>query len=397
MRGTYFLVIFVVLLLVLSLYLASESYFRENAKSASPNVFVGVDAAFYGVGDVEKLVDEVKSYTNFFVIGANIITGNVTELNEVCQYANDSGLYFAPFMHLTEDYNQSQWASYARQTWGNRFWGPFVYDETGGNQIDRGHVGNLSFMLAPAADNYTDAANKYVANLNSNLSAFGFPDVPLMTSDYALHEFDYRGGYDVVLAEFGYNLSRSLQIALCRGAATMHNKDWGVIITWTYNLPPYLENGKQLYDDMVFAYQNGAKYIFVFDYASNGNYTYDILQKEHLEALKQFWQYIQNNPRKSDTTSDRVAYVLPKDYGYGFRGLNDTIWGLWPADNLSNNIWNEANNLVEKYKPKMDIIYEDNLQFTTFRYNKLTFWNGTELINDAADLEHFKFSYEINS
>jgi hypothetical protein len=379
MRGKYFLVIFVVLLLVLSLYLASESYFRENAKSASPNVYVGVDAAFYGVGAVEKLVDEVKSYTNFFVIGANKITGNVTELNEVCQYASNSGLYFAPFMHLTGDYNQSQWASYARQTWGNRFWGPFVYDETGGNQIDRGHAGNLSFMLAPTADNYTDAANKYVRNLASNISAFGFSDLPLITSDYALHEFDYRGGYDVVLAEFGYNLSRSLQIALCRGAATMHNKDWGVIITWTYDQPPYLENGNQLYDDMVSAYQNGAKYVLVFDYGSNRTSTFDILKKEHLDALKQFWQYAQNTPRKSETTADRVAYVLPKDYGYGLRRPNDTIWGLWPADNLSNKIWNDVTTLTDQQKSGFDIIYEDDLQFSAFKYDTLVFWNGTTI------------------
>jgi hypothetical protein len=74
-----------------------------------------------------------------------------------------------------------------------------------------------------------------------------------MASDYALHEFDYRAGYNVVLAEFGYNLSDSLQISLCRGAATMHNKDWGIIITDTYTQPPYLENASQIYDDMVMA------------------------------------------------------------------------------------------------------------------------------------------------
>jgi len=28
------------------------------------------------------------------------------------------------------------------------------------------------------------------------------------------------------------------------------------------------------------------------------------------------------NPPKSDSLNNRVAYVLPKDYGYGFRGMH---------------------------------------------------------------------------
>ena len=134
---------------------------------------------------------------------------------------------------------------------------------------------------------------------------------------------------------------------------------------------------------MVTAYQNGAKYILVFNYPKN-NATYGILQEEHFEALKQFWQYVKNNPRTSDSINDRVAYVLPKDYGYGFRGPNDTIWGLWEADNLSSKIWNDVSTLVEQYKPRMDIIYEDDLQFNMSKYSKLIFWNGTTITNSAT-------------
>jgi hypothetical protein len=70
------------------------------------------------------------------------------------------------------------------------------------------------------------------------------------------------------------------------------------MITWTYDNPPYLESGPELYNDMVAAYQNGAKYILVFDYPKN-NATYEILQEEHLEALKQFWQYIKSIPEQT--------------------------------------------------------------------------------------------------
>jgi hypothetical protein len=166
-----------------------------------------------------------------------------------------------------------------------------------------------------------------------------------------------------------------LQVALCRGAATMHNDEWGVIITWTYGQPPYLENGSQLYNDMIYAYQNGAKYILVFD--SNLNYTQNVLQQEQLNAMKKFWNYVKANPRKENDVQDKVAFVLPADYGYGFRGPNDTIWGLWSADNLSANIWNSVNSLVEQYKINIDVIYDDDLQFSISNYSKLIFWNET--------------------
>jgi hypothetical protein len=378
----YFLYISIALLLILVLFFAVEPYMKNCSRPAQADVFVGVDAAYDGTENIKSLVDEVKSYTNFFVIGSTGITYNVTSLNEVCQYIYDSGLYFTTFTHTTTLFNQSQWVSDARQKWGSRFFGLYAYDEPGGHQIDRSKIGNLSFMLVEEASNYTDAADKYVENLAGNLTEFRFSDFPLLTSDYALYEFDYRAGYDAVFAEFGWNFSRPLQVALCRGAAAVHNKDWGVMITWTYNTLPYIESGPELYNDMVTAYQNGAKYILVFDYPKNS--TYGILQEEHLEALKQFWQYIKDNPRADNSINDRVAYVLPKDYGYGFRGPNDTIWGLMEADNLSSKIWSDVSTLVEQYKPRMDIIYEDGLQSSAFKYSKLIFWNGTTITNSTT-------------
>jgi hypothetical protein len=386
MKKKYFLAILIVVLLVLSFFLGVQSYLRERVKTVSPDVYVGVDAAYDGVRDVENLVDEVKNYTNFFVIGSTGISYNITSLNEVSQYVYNSGLYFSLFMHPTSNYNQSQWVIDSRQKWGNQFLGLYAYDEAGGDQIDRARSlpseGNISFMMVQQAQNYVDASEKYVENLNGNLTVFRFGDFPLITSDYALYEFDYRGGYDVVLAQFGWNFSRPLEVALCRGAATAHNKDWGVMITWTFIQSPYIENGKQLYDDMVYAYQNGAKYILVFDYPKNS--TYGILEQDHLDAIAQFWQYVKNNPRNSGSTDNRIAYVLPKDYGYGFRGSDDTIWGIWPADNLSSKIWNDVNVLLQQYSSRMDIVYEDSLQSSAFKYAKLIFWNGTTLSRNAG-------------
>ena len=182
----------------------------------------------------------------------------------------------------------------------------------------------------------------------------------------------------MLFAEFGWNYSRQLNVALCRGAATVQNKNWGAIITWTYDNPPYIESGEELYDDMILAYNNGANYILVFDYPYVANSTYGILKEEHLEALSKFWNYMNHNSPTSDALSDRVAYVLPKDYGYGFRGPNDTIWGFWEADALTSTICTNLYNLIEQYGTKLDIIYDDGIEpSNTSVYDEFIFWNGT--------------------
>ena len=379
MSNKWFFGIFFSILLIALLFVGINSYLQTRSASDQVGLFFGVDAVFASVENTKLLIDEVKSYTNFFVIGSTAITWNATRLNEVCQYLNDSGLYFSMYIHpsLPEyHFSDAEWIREARQKWPTSFLGLYAYDEAGGYQIERSQ-----YMVVKEADNYTDAADKFVANVGSWLNQFrydwGVGDFPLVTSDYVLYDFDYKAGYDAVFAEFGWNHSRPLNVALCRGAASMQNKDWGVMITWTYDNAPYIESWQELYDDMVYTYQNGAKYILVFDYPENS--TFGILTEQHFTAMKQFWQYVKDNPRTANSVEDRVAYVLPKDYGFGFRNANDKIWGLWSVDNQSSKIWSDANSLLEQYKDKLDIIYEDHVGQNGALYEKLIFWNGTIL------------------
>jgi hypothetical protein len=204
-------------------------------------------------------------------------------------------------------------------------------------------------------------------------------DFRLFTSDYALYWYDYLSGYDVVFGEFVGNQSRQLAVALCRGAAKTLGNDWGTMITWKHDAAPFLEDAGQLYDDMVLAYQNGAKYIIVFN--AFGNFTatteYGTLTPEHFNAMEKFWNYV--NGASYTEFSAKTAYVLPRDYGYGFRGPNDKVWGLWEADVLSSKVWNDANNLLETYGKDLDIVYETKIGYEpiTLPYDKLIFWNGT--------------------
>ncbi|MEJ2272923.1 MAG: hypothetical protein P8X91_10760 [Candidatus Bathyarchaeota archaeon] len=330
--------IYIVLSLFLIIIIFSiNSYFFTNKESDKPELYVGVSVAHYNLEEIIEIVDKIQSYTNLFVVGSTGITYDVSKLDPVCTYLYEKGFFFLIYMHPTDNINslevQRQWVEKAKKLWGQQFIGLYAFDEPGGRQVDNDQY----VVIEEAGDNYTDTAEKYVTELSNILyhitnEPIEAGDLPLFTSDYALYWFDYQAGYDTVFAEFGWNYSRQLNVAFCRGAATVQNKNWGAIITWTYNHPPYIESGQELYDDLVLAYENGAKYILVFD--SNEDYTQGILKEEHLDALKKFSEYSKENPQ-SNFIEKRVAYVLPKGYAYGFRGPKDKIWGFWEADSLS--------------------------------------------------------------
>jgi hypothetical protein len=374
------LVVFLISLLTFQVFLNSSFPVHAQTENQPPDVFFGVDVAYENLTEIKTLINEISPYTNLFGIGCTGITHNITRLDEICQYVYDKGLSFIVY---TERRLQCQWLEDAKNRWGERFLGFYFWDENGGKQLDL-----FEYKAVVEAENYTDASNQFVNILKRSLNFMNYTDpaVPcLFTSDYALYWFDYKSEYDAVFAEFGWNYSRQLNVALCRGAANVQNKEWGAILTWTYTQWPYLESGSELYNDMVLAYENGAKYIIVFD--TNKNYTHSVLDKDaegnyeaqgHYDALKQFWQYVEDNPRSSDPIRNRVAYVLPEGYGYGFRGPDDKIWGLWEADEFSLEISTELGSLLDRYQNRLDIIYDDGLEAgNSYGYSRLIFWNGT--------------------
>jgi len=346
--------------------MSPEDYPNGNA----PDVYVGVDVAYSNVTAIENQIDQMRSYTNLIVIGCTGITENLTLCSEVCQYAYDRDLSF--IIYAEKPYSQ-QWLQNAQSQWGSRFLGVYPMDEPGGETLD----GAYGYHAYARASNYSSFANLFEYYYHRVLVRMeNGTSVPLFSSDYALYWFDYKAGLNVVFAQFGWNYSRQLNVGLVRGAATVQNKDWGVMITWTYDQPPYLESGSQLLSDMLLAYDNGAKYIIIFD--SDANYTHGILQPQQLQAMQQFWQYMLANPQFIEPPSTRVAFVLPNDYGYGFRGPEDKIWGLWQADNFTWQLCVNLNGVLQQYQSRLDIIYDDPAfpNYTSV-YDTLFFWNGT--------------------
>ena len=59
------------------------------------------------------------------------------------------------------------------------------------------------------------------------------------------------------------------------------------------------------------------------------------------------------------------------------RRIDDTIWGLWEADEKSFQIWNISRKLLNDYGTKLDIVY-DNSNFTLKdKYSRIFYWNST--------------------
>ena len=357
-------------------------YYGSSGESEAP--FFGVSFGGKTTTEAKILIDKVKNYTNFFLVNSWDITTNETALNEVCDYAAKADLKFMVFFGFVSrviyPWHQT-WLDTAKTQWGDKFLGVYLFDEPGGNQIDTGGWNEdeeIKALFKNASD-YSEASTIFVNSISSINSTLDLKrrSIPMFTSDYALYWYDYLAGYDTVFVELAWNNTRPQQIGLCRGAANAQGKEWGAIITWTYDNPPYLASGPEILKDMLTAYETGAKYLIVFNYPTySENNPYGILMDEHFTAMQQFWKHIHEYPDDYGKVVGDVAFVLPKDYGWGMRRPDDSIWGLWPADNLSSVIWDKMNTLTERYGLRLDIVYDDP-RFSFAEYSKVYYWNSS--------------------
>jgi hypothetical protein len=427
----------IIIFLLVSFVTAPVFLWKNEVKAANLNgdFYVGVTFGSNSTEDAKRLIDKVSGYVNLFVVDSWDLSGapNSSALDQVCDYAvkaNMSVIVYFDFLfynvttnissNTSSLYNASTWDIYGftpwhmswlngvRERWGDKFLGVYLMDEPGGNQIDRGYFGgnNITFSGRPVStfrnvSNYTDAANQYVSAINRTrsmqlLTNTSIPSgltskMPVFTSDYALYWFDYKAGYDVIFTELGGLRGTNntvQQLALCRGAAKAQNKDWGAIITWATLQPPYLENGEKMLQDMTAAYNAGAKYVIVF------NYPQGALTEEHYNAIKQFWNNSHSSPRNTNVENNgQIAFVLPQNYGCGMRDLNDKIWGFWPADNISGQIWQNMNILIDHYGQKLDIIYDDPKFDPQNSYSQVCFWNSTISITSTSSTNSTRKSY----
>jgi hypothetical protein len=382
--------------------------YTQNSNTQKDPVYIGI--AFCGNKTIqaEMLIDQVKNYTNLFVLdcGINPISKNLTAAREICDYAVKANLSIIVNLGTWTGrgwLSQLQFYNESRFMYGDKFLGAYYDDEPAGVELDwnwqkffnennsllygssnlsmKDIYSNLQMHNASGThpDNYTKEAVWFNTMLEQNRghNYLKQNNFTTFTSDYTLYWFDYQGGYSTILAQFGWNASVNHQISLVRGAATLHNKDWGAILTWKYQQPPYLDSPENIYSQMKTAYDAGAKYIILFNYPQIGDNPYGgAMTNEHLTALQNFWTQIATKSAPNSASAE-AALVLPKDYGWGMRSANDKIWGYWGPDDKSPVIWSNFQTLLSQYGSRLDVVYDDPAFPLQGNYSKVYWWNQT--------------------
>lgn len=419
--------------------------------------YVGVTYCGNSVAEAKQLIDQVKNYTNLFILQSGSLQTSNESINLIGDYAVKSGLHFIDYMGVSSFALGNNWLSGYDGRWGENFLGVYLDDERGGkmldgrtflrdatnsrfvNKVEDGVTcsitnGSATFMRnGTVSAEFWDSTSfnflTYYPNgtVTNRVSAYG-PEVVLkdpselmysydqlweqcpiqssdeaaklfvyalnstinlvrneynstfrvLTSDYALHWFDYQSGYDAVLAEFCWNQSITRDIALVRGAADAFGRDWGAMITWQYDKAPYLPYSDEMYSRMCAAYENGAKYIVVFNYAEGMQGPYGLLDQPRFDALERFYKDELNSAFVvHDTVNADTAFVLPHNYGSGLRNQGDNVWGMWAANETDNQIWQHLQDALAIHGEKLDIIYEDSAYPIGGRYSQVIYWNQT--------------------
>jgi glutamine cyclotransferase len=432
-----------ILIVVISVFVifALDPIQGGNQAKATTDVNVGIAFCGNTTAEAKVLIDRVKTYTNLFVLdsGANPISRNQTAIEEICDYAVAQGLNV--IINLGHIYSQQSWFWQLQsldsikqrwtERWGSKLLGVYYNDEPGGIQLDGNwtawfneYGANLSQVGQPSTDalykiytkmqefkangsspqDYDLEAQFFVQNVieeDPGLIRLKDAGITTFTSDYGLYWFDYMGGYDVMFAEIGWNCSVAQQIDLVKGAARLQNKDWGAIITWKYGDYPYFDRGAQMYNQMLTAYQAGAKYIVIFNYPMIAGNEYGALKDEHFSAIERFWNDITNQEKTSampDLNTPEAALVLPKNYGWGMRNPYDVIWGFWGPDNKTLQVATVMGKLLAQYGVRLDIVYDDpTYPVSSVGYTNIYYWNesGTPVNPEPLNSEPVNYTYSV--
>ena len=418
----YLIPTLLIVILAVSVLAVYMSYSSGNQVKANSNAYVGVAFGGNTTAEAKALIDRVKGYTNLFILdsGRNPISRNQSSVEEICDYAVSGGLSVIVNMGIDVVDNKSDstwfWQVPINDTkqrwterWGDKFLGLYYNDELGGAQLD-GDWGNwfrringenlkdigwkttdylyqvylkmLDAMVnGTKPQNYDVEANFFVQGvlkMDPGLVALNDAGITAYTSDYGLYWWDYLGGYNTVFTELGWNCSVAEQIALVKGAARLQDKEWGAIITWKYDDAPYLDSGDQIYNQMLTSYQAGAKYIVVFNYPYNGT-DYGAMTDEQFIAIERFWNDI-TKKQFTDLSAPTAALVLPKNFGWGMRNPNDTIWGFWITDDRTQQVAIATSTLLSQYGPSLDIVFDDPAYpVTNVSYQHVYYWNQTDI------------------
>ena len=146
-----------------------------------------------------------------------------------------------------------------------------------------------------------------------------------------------------------------------------------MIVTWNSEFPDPIPED-QLLSDLSTAYNAGATYDVVITF----NRT-ETLPSLYLNALQNFWSGLRESSKEFGSERASIAYVVPANFGFGFRSAQDTIWGLFPASSYpyTQKIWNDTQTLLTKYEDMVNIIFDNQtvIQPKLKQYSEIYYYN----------------------
>jgi 2',3'-cyclic-nucleotide 2'-phosphodiesterase (5'-nucleotidase family) len=135
MKRTLIISVAVILIIVIGAATVFISYTASNKKP----FYVGVTFGGSTAEEAKVLIEKVKDYTNLFVVQSNSLQWNITELEEACDYAVDSGLdIIVYFGYHSPEPNPStnEFINTAPERYGSHFLGVYYGDEPAGKMLD---------------------------------------------------------------------------------------------------------------------------------------------------------------------------------------------------------------------------------------------------------------------
>jgi hypothetical protein len=133
----------VILVIVVSAFAAIQIYSSSLGQVASKKPFyVGVTYCGSSTTEAEQLIDKVKNYANLFVLDSGPLMQNVEAMEQICDYAVNSGLNviacFTTASATTAGVSTNEMDSFLNvsQSWGSHFSGLYLNDEPGGKMLD---------------------------------------------------------------------------------------------------------------------------------------------------------------------------------------------------------------------------------------------------------------------
>ncbi len=118
------------------------------ASTPTPTVEVAQKKPFYfgvtycgnSTTEAKQSVDQVKNFTNLFVIQSGPLMSNLPAMEEICDYAVNSGLDIIVYYSYNgaADNTCANFTKIAEPRWGSHFLGLYYNDEPAGKMLDKG-------------------------------------------------------------------------------------------------------------------------------------------------------------------------------------------------------------------------------------------------------------------